>query len=182
MPGRAAVFRNSWWKFEASESATARRGAKPESEVMPTSTPSTIPGGPRRKRGQTMSLHCGTRDEDGPRCRPLDESERPDDRVVRRAGVGAEVAGLDGPREVMAKGGVTVADLLQRVLDPLCHRQPSPFHVRCRLAIPAAETDRGGQLLGEEIDLLAGRLRPPEIVEALGLAELVVQLLEAMSV
>ena len=85
------------------------------------------------------------------------------------------MAGLDPSGEVGAERRVALAQLREGVLDALRHREPYAFRGGGELPIPAAETQRGRELAGQEIDLLARPGCAPQVVEPLGLLELLAQ-------
>src|SRR5438034_9609842 len=109
-------------------------------------------------------------------------SELPGDRLPRLRHVGADVAGLDPSGEVGAERRVALAQLREGVLDALRHREPYAFRGGGELPIPAAETQRGRELAGQEIDLLARPGCAPQVVEPLGLLELLAQRAQPASV
>src|SRR5262245_38925046 len=113
---------------------------------------------------------------------PLDPSSRRPRSGGLFRGVTAERACLDARREMVAEGSVVVADPVQSGLDDFPHGEPGPLAGGGGLAVTSSEADRRRELLGDGVDLLAGALGLPGVVEAFGLVQLVAQLEEPLAV
>src|SRR5262245_19535814 len=78
--------------------------------------------------------------------------------------------------------GVVITDPVQRRLDRFRHGPSGPLAGGGRLAVPAAESDRRRELLGDGVHLRAGGVGPPGVVVPFGFVELVAQLGEPLLV
>jgi hypothetical protein len=83
---------------------------------------------------------------------------------------------------MLAERRAAVGDLPDHGEDGARHVLSRPLGGRRRLPAAPAEPDAAGQLAGEELHLLACTLRASAVVEALGLGELVAQLVQAAPV
>src|SRR3989442_14363380 len=112
------------------------------------------------------------------RAAPRADSELPGNRTRGVRLVDAEVARLDAGREVVAEGQVALADPRERILDALGDCEARPLGRGGCLPVPAPEANGGRELLGEELDLLAGPGRSSRVVEPVGLLPLLAEILE----
>ena len=79
------------------------------------------------------------------------ESELPGNRTIWVRIVGAEVSRLDSGGKVPAERGDDLSDSDDSLFYPLGDGRTRPFGFRRRAPVPAAESDRGGELVGNRL-------------------------------
>src|SRR5262245_62959559 len=91
-------------------------------------------------------------------------SQLPLHRGIARGFVGAEVAGGDCRGQMASERRMGGADAFDLGADAFADGRARPLGCRRRSAVAAAETDGGGELLGNDVDLGPRALRAARVV------------------